>query len=241
MQTRPTFSVIIPVYNRPKAVVRAIRSVLNQDYPRHLFEIVVVDDCSTDNTYDNITGHLGREVNKLLRHHRNMGRVAARNTGLRNSSKDWICWLDSDDEYVSTYLSHFASAIEEFPNAKIFTCGALVFNDVTKWFRTREAFVPRMGDQFKSGHIGSGSFVFRRDIALEMPEAQHPYGSDDSFSAKAQNIWTGLKEMYGQNEQGQWLPLGNPWGDDYVQFYALTRLNMPLFIPLPLYMQHVRN
>lgn len=244
MPSNPTFSVVIPVFNRREACVRAIRSLLHQTYDPSLFEIIVVDDGSNDHLEEYIEGCLGpfEKMPKFTLHsieHR--GRQAARNKGNELAEREWLCQLDSDDEYISTYLEHFAKAIEQAPAIKVFTCGALVFNDQNGWFKTREVFIPKQGEQFKSGRIGTGSFVFHRDVAPELPVATHPYGSNGSFSAKAQNIWKGLQEMYGQNEQGQWLPLGNPHGDDYVAFYAMTRLHDVVGIPLPLYCQHVRN
>lgn len=244
MPELPQFSIVIPVYNRRESLVRAVKSLLNQTYDPALFEIIVVDDGSNDHLEEYIHGCLdpfAKLPSITISKQEHQGRVRARNRGMEIASREWICWLDSDDEYVSTYLEHFAKAIQEAPAVKVFTCGAMVFNDKHGWFKTREAFRPKRGEQFKSGHIGTGSFVFHRDVAPELPHATHPYGTNGSFSAKAQNIWKGLLELYGQNDQGQWLPLGNPWGDDYVAFYAMTRLNDVYSIPLPLYCQHVRN
>lgn len=240
---KPQFSIVIPVFNRREALVRAVKSLLNQTYDPSLFEIIIVDDGSHDHPEEYLRGSIDFRAipNVVWTTIEHRGRVAARNRGLELAERDWICWLDSDDEYVSTYLDHFAAAIQEAPAIKVFTCGALVFNDNHGWFKTRETFTPKRGEQFKSGGIGTGSFIAHKSIFPKLPVATHPYGSNGSFSAKVQNIWPGLKELYGQNEQDQWLPLGNPWGDDYAAFYALTRMNDVKGIPLPLYCQHVRN
>lgn len=96
-------SVVVPAYNRQKTIERAIASVLKQTHPVH--EIIIVDDCSTDNTVQIIqefVKHDGRI--KLLRHERNKGAQAARNTGIVNSTAEYVAFLDSDDEWLPERL-----------------------------------------------------------------------------------------------------------------------------------------
>jgi len=92
-----TVSVIIPTYNRAHLVGRAIRSVLNQTYQD--FEIIVVDDCSTDNTEEIVKGFNDHRI-RYMRHDRNRGGSAARNTGIKASQGKYIAFLDSDDEWL---------------------------------------------------------------------------------------------------------------------------------------------
>jgi len=91
-EKNPKVSVIIPTYNRAYLVGRAIRSVLNQTYQD--FEIIVVDDGSTDNT---------EEVVKSFNDPRRGG-SAARNTGIRAARGEYIAFLDSDDEWLPEKL-----------------------------------------------------------------------------------------------------------------------------------------
>ncbi len=96
-------SVVVPAYNRQKTIERAIASALQQNYPVH--EIIVVDDCSTDNTVQIIQEFVKHDSRiKLLRHERNKGAQAARNAGIRNATGEWIAFLDSDDEWLPTRL-----------------------------------------------------------------------------------------------------------------------------------------
>lgn len=99
----PLISVVIPSYNRSTTIPRAIRSVLNQTYRD--FEILIVDDCSTDNTKD-IMSEMFSAENKIryLTHSMNRGAQAARNTGIKASKGDWIAFLDSDDVWVHQKL-----------------------------------------------------------------------------------------------------------------------------------------
>lgn len=97
-----TVSVIIPTYNRAHTVSRAIQSVLNQTYQD--FEIIVVDDCSTDNTEEVVKGFNDSRI-CYIRHEQNRGGSAARNTGIRIARGEYIAFLDSDDEWLPNKLA----------------------------------------------------------------------------------------------------------------------------------------
>jgi len=96
-------SVIIPTYNREKTLARAIESVLNQTYKN--FEIIIVDDNSTDNSSKIINNYLVQFSNiKYVKHDKNKGGSAARNTGVREADGKYISFLDSDDEWIKNKL-----------------------------------------------------------------------------------------------------------------------------------------
>ena len=97
----PKVSVVIPVFNRPAAVCRAIESVLAQTCQD--FEIIVVDDGSTDATAASVAALANRRIT-LIRHERNRGGSAARNTGIRAASAAYVAFLDSDDEWLPRKL-----------------------------------------------------------------------------------------------------------------------------------------
>jgi succinoglycan biosynthesis protein ExoO len=92
------FSVVIPAYNVSGIIGRAIRSAAAQALPP--LEILVIDDCSTDDTVE-VVRALGREIPsvRLLSTPVNGGPSAARNVGLREAKADWIALLDSDDAW----------------------------------------------------------------------------------------------------------------------------------------------
>jgi len=103
MPNQPTVSVIIPTYNRAHLVGRAIQSVLNQTYQD--FEVIIVDDGSTDNTEEIIKEF--QKNNKRIRcikHKQNVGGSAARNTGIKASRGEYIAFLDSGDEWFSSKI-----------------------------------------------------------------------------------------------------------------------------------------
>ncbi len=106
------FSVIIPAYNVSAIIERAIRSAAAQTLPP--LEILVIDDCSTDNTVE-VVRALAREMPslRLLSTPSNGGVSAARNVGLREAKADWVALLDADDAWKPgrlKRLSEVASA-----------------------------------------------------------------------------------------------------------------------------------
>jgi glycosyltransferase involved in cell wall biosynthesis len=98
----PQVSVIIPTRNRAHFLRTAIASVLNQTFQH--FELVVVDDASSDNTREIVAAFQDQRI-KYFRHGINKGGSAARNTGILNSSGEYIAFLDDDDEWLPEKLA----------------------------------------------------------------------------------------------------------------------------------------
>lgn len=92
-------SVIIPTYNRENTIEQCIKSVINQTIKVN--EIIIIDDCSTDNTVNKI-GHFSDII--LLKTENNSGAQAARNQGIKAAQSKWIAFIDSDDEWLTDKL-----------------------------------------------------------------------------------------------------------------------------------------
>jgi glycosyltransferase involved in cell wall biosynthesis len=103
------FSIIIPTYNREKEISRALNSVLTQTFQD--FEIIVVDDGSTDNTESVVLSFNDIRIKYIKQD--NSGATAARNYGIRNSSGQYIAFLDSDDMWYPTFLEEHKAKYEE--------------------------------------------------------------------------------------------------------------------------------
>ena len=101
-------SVVIPTYNRAHTIARAIDSVLAQTYGN--FELIVVDDASTDETLDILKGYGGRI--KVLKQQRNEGVSVSRNRGVREAKGSYICFLDSDDAWRPQKLEFQVNLLE---------------------------------------------------------------------------------------------------------------------------------
>ena len=100
----PFISIVMACYNSELYIKDAIESVLNQDYK--LYELIIVDDCSNDNTKSIITSYSKISSNiKYISLDKNSGIAEARNHGIRLASGDWVAILDSDDIFHEKKLS----------------------------------------------------------------------------------------------------------------------------------------
>ncbi|MCX7957121.1 MAG: glycosyltransferase [Endomicrobia bacterium] len=120
----PKISVVIPTYNRVSFVIEAIESVFNQTYKD--FEVIVVNDCSQDNTEKILTNRYGNKI-KIISHSSNLGLSAARNSGINYSNGEYIAFLDDDDIWLPNKLEEQISFMETHrflwsaTNGKIFS------------------------------------------------------------------------------------------------------------------------
>lgn len=120
-------SIIIPVYNVEPYIKTCLQSVFNQSYKN--IEIILVDDCGKDNSMEIIKTVIDENKNlkeiKILRHKNNRGLSAARNTGIENSTGDYIYFLDSDDTLPSNSIELLVSEIKKYNNDIDFVIGAV--------------------------------------------------------------------------------------------------------------------
>lgn len=96
------FSIVIPTYNRQDFILETLQTVFDQTYKN--FEIVVVDNCSTDNTVELLTPLVDEGKIKFFRNDRNYERAHSRNVGMSNATGGFLTFLDSDDFLYPTFL-----------------------------------------------------------------------------------------------------------------------------------------
>jgi glycosyltransferase involved in cell wall biosynthesis len=105
----PYFSVIIPTFNRAEFLSKAVESILAQTFPD--WELIIVDDGSTDNTSDVIDSFNDQRIRYIYQ--QNAERSTARNNGIIHAKGKYICFLDSDDYYLPNHLMCFFDKIKE--------------------------------------------------------------------------------------------------------------------------------
>lgn len=121
---KPLISVIIPTYNRSEQVMKALNSVLSQNYDN--FEVLVCDDGSIDDTEEKIRSIKDKRIRYLKQENRGPG--AARNLGLKNSKGDLIAFLDSDDIWLSNHLESCTEFFDIYPEASmVYTQNEIIF------------------------------------------------------------------------------------------------------------------
>jgi glycosyltransferase involved in cell wall biosynthesis len=114
---------VIPAYNQAVFLDAAIQSVLNQTY--HEYEIIVVDDGSTDDT-PAVAKRFGAAVRYIWQE--NQGLAAARNTGIDQACGDYVALLDADDEWLPAFLEQMVALAAEQPEAAVYYCGVQYVN-----------------------------------------------------------------------------------------------------------------
>jgi glycosyltransferase involved in cell wall biosynthesis len=184
-------SVIIPAYNRASYLKEAIQSVLDQDYFNvldlaSLFELLVIDDGSTDNTKEIIKAFGDR-----VRYHYqvNKGISAARNIGLSLAKGDYIAFLDSDDLWKKAKLRMQMNLMENLPQAKVCYTEEI-------WMRRGVQVNPQKKHQKHSGWIfdkvlplcllSLSSALFRKEVfeGVGLFDEELPVCEDYDFSIR---------------------------------------------------------
>lgn len=161
----PLISVIMPVYNREDIVLSAVNSVLNQSYEN--FELIIVDDCSTDRTKDVLETIDDDRVSFIFKN-KNQGPSNARNEGLKVAKGKYIAYLDSDNDWDSRYLKSMVGAFLELPDADAIYSGQLLYETYNS-----EPFAVRFCAYNKSllhnrNYIDLNCFCHKRDIYFEI-------------------------------------------------------------------------
>jgi glycosyltransferase involved in cell wall biosynthesis len=108
-------SVLLPVYNNKEDIIDAIKSVENQTYKD--WELIIVDDCSTDGTYEIIISYIKNKPSmKLFRNATNCGVYVSLNEALLKANGKYICVLNSDDKFIEKNLELNVKILEDNPN-----------------------------------------------------------------------------------------------------------------------------
>ncbi|MCE2469885.1 MAG: glycosyltransferase family 2 protein [Dehalococcoidia bacterium] len=154
MTKAPKVSVIIPTHNRAALLPRAVNSVLAQTYAD--FELLIVDDCSSDDTPAVIAGFADPRV-RAFRHDENRGQSAAINTGIANARGEHVAFLDDDDEWRPTKLEGQVRLLDASP-ADV----GLVYG----WMDSVDDATGRVMPTYRSTVDGN---IFEDALALDVP------------------------------------------------------------------------
>jgi len=170
-EKNPTVSIIIPTYNRAHLIGRVIQSVLNQIYQD--FEIIVVNDGSTDNTKEVIRKFQERDERiKYIKHNKNKGASAARNTGIKAARGKFIAFQDSDDEWLPEKLEKQMKVFENAPEkvGVVYTDMWRIMRNKRKCYFSSPMITPEDGIIYKQAldykvmNIGIGTAVIKREV-----------------------------------------------------------------------------
>lgn len=116
-------SIIVPTYNLEHFIIETLDSITNQE-THHTFEVLVVDDGSSDNTVALVRTYCQQHLNvKLLKNNRTKGVSGARNTGVLVAKGEWVAFLDGDDLWKKDNINRKLTAVLTYPKCEIISSG----------------------------------------------------------------------------------------------------------------------
>jgi len=188
-------SIIIPTYNRSKLLKNAINSIINQTHQN--FEIIIIDDCSTDDTLKVIKNFEDKRI-KYFKNEVSLRATGSRNRGIEKSKGDFIAFLDDDDEW---YPRKIEIQLEKFTDPDI----GLVYGAIDLYFEALDFKYPttpsKKGKLFKEllmkNHVGGTPSVMLRKVALE----------NNFFDVK----------FPAREEYDLWIQISKKWKIDYIK------------------------
>jgi glycosyltransferase involved in cell wall biosynthesis len=125
MEKSPKVSVLIPTYNYAFCIDETLQSVLDQEYQD--FEIVIIDDCSKDNTDEVVQKYLSDPRVRYYRNEVNLGLVGNWNKCLSYAKGEYLKFLCADDKFRSDLLQKFVHVMEQYPNVSLVVCNKVMF------------------------------------------------------------------------------------------------------------------
>jgi len=175
----PKISVLIPSYNREEILKRAVESVLNQTFKN--FELIIIDDGSTDNTSSMIWEYQKQLANIRYLRHSNRKLPLTLNAGIQASASEYITFLGSDDEYRSNHLKTRLEIMENDKSVDVLYGGVEIIGN---------PFVKDKNDLSKNIHLSEciigGTFFGKRNVFLNMEGFNDiEYSEDSDFFERA--------------------------------------------------------
>lgn len=227
MKQRPTFSIIIPVFDLETYIEATLRSVVAQTYPD--WEAIVVDDASRDGSLKKAEDFARQDPRiRVMRNSRSKGVSGARNTGIDHSNGQWIAFLDGDDLLDPRALEFRFDAAAQFPDCEFISGDFLRFSDEGDIEATPQSLANNQWRRI----LHTGETPFSSAVSLENPV--------DRFVEQVLT-WTGcatvrtdlLKRLGGFNERLQTAE------DDQMWIRVAASVNRMVFEPrsLALYRQ----
>ena len=166
----PHISVVIPTFNRPAELTRALQSVFNQDYSN--LQVIVINDGS-QSQYDTILADYGAKIT-YLQHPISLGVSGARNTGIQAATGEWVLFLDDDDELANNYINALSLAIRDNTNIAFFWSNvkeAHYVNNQLMGYRLRRYSVKAKGTSLMCAAATIGAsygFAVKRQVLLNV-------------------------------------------------------------------------
>lgn len=173
-------SVVLPVFNGSKRVSKAIESVLEQSYAN--LELIIVDDCSTDNTMDVLRSYANKDARiKIYENKVNQKLPRTLNNGFSHATGDYLTWTSDDNTYKSNAIEKMVQYLDEHPNIDMVYADFDIV-DLDGTFReTRRLYEP---DELRFRNVVGACFLYTKKLAVKVGEYD-----PDLFLAEDYEYW----------------------------------------------------
>lgn len=183
----PLISIILPTYNRARLIERAIDSIFKQTFQD--FELIIVDDGSTDKTCNLIQKYINQYSNIRYIKQQNMKLPLALNAGIQMATGSFITFINSDDEYKADHLEKRIKFMEENPNIDLIHGGIEVVGN---------PYVKDKNNLTKKIHVDQcvlgGTFFGKKEVFLQLNGFNNiEYSEDSEFFERAQKVFNTSK------------------------------------------------
>ncbi len=213
----PKVSVIVPSYNSGHFLKEALESALAQTFQD--FEILVIDDGSTDQTKSIVEEYVKRYPDKIhYKYQENTGLPGARNTGLRQARGEYIALLDADDKWLEHRLAKTVAAIETDPRIGVAHANIARFDKDGQILD-----VPKRDAQYLSGWIFK--YIFLRNAHVSCPTVLFKKKCCDTLGMFDENL-----AYLGCEDRELWLRIAKEYKfvyiDEVLAYYRITMNSM---------------
>jgi len=176
----PLVSIVLPTYNGARFLAESIQSCIAQTYPH--WELIIVDDCSTDETPNIIADYVTRDARiRAIRHTSNRKLPGALNTGFADAQGDYYTWTSDDNGYHPTAISRMVDFLEQHSTVGVVYCDFRKL-DVTTGILSSYTISPP--SELAVGNCIGPCMLYRRDVALRVG----PY-AEDLFLVEDYEFW----------------------------------------------------
>lgn len=199
----PTVTIIVPCWNEETTVVRTVESLLRLNYPKSKLEISVIDDGSTDKTWEVVQKFIGNPQVKLF-HKENGGKHTAVNYGIENSTAELIGCLDADSFVDKDALHEIVAAFNEDPKMMAATPMLVVHEPKTVLQKMQKteyhagAFLKRLLSPLDAINVTPGPFsIFRHEVFKEIGLYKKAHNTEDmEFALRMQTHHMRIRNVH---------------------------------------------
>ena len=184
----PKVSIVLPSYNGERYIRESIESVIKQTFTD--WELIIVDDCSTDSTLHIAEEYAGWEERiRVIHKEENQKLPEALNIGFRHAAGEYLTWTSDDNMYLSRALEEMSRYLDEHEEVPMVCTGMLFMNENMQYVKE---FMPYNAVQMRVQDTVGACFMYRREVLAEVGEY-----SKEFFCVEDYEYWIRILIKYG--------------------------------------------